>query len=331
MMKRIPYLGAYAILALVIMLAADGCRPRHKSNGTQAGSSNPARDAAASQPDIPTPADAPSVGEPIEHAADEPAPPLQLAVELEYDEVFVGDFVTVRIGIDSPQADRRFEEEMIARQTTSGPDGRRGATLHADRPAIEPRWAEAVGLTIYRIAADGSRTPVSNDGPAWKRLTAAAEDPMAAAIRQWVIAPTAELTPGAYVVAATLDPQGLTVPGPLSNDKLEAEMAFTVRQPADKREEAIHAERLALAYRTAGKPDEVRKFAQQALAADPESRTPQRVQLMIALGNVCVAQGDFKAALEVYRKLVQLPLPLELMELVKQRLDVLGKVSKADR
>ena len=185
-MKRITYLGAYAILALVIMLAADGCRPRHKSNGTQAGSSNPAREAAVSQPDIPTPApaDAPSAGEPIEHAADEPAPPLQLAVELECDDVFVGDFVTVRIGIDCPQADRRLEQEMIARRTAAGPDDRRAAMLHADRPAIEPRWAEAVGLTLYRIAADGSRTPVTNNGQASMVLTAAAEEPVAAAIRQ---------------------------------------------------------------------------------------------------------------------------------------------------
>jgi len=319
-----PMRGLALILALIGASATAGCDERSNGSNAPADSAPTMRSASGAgsltrpaQPRGRVTQSGPAGDEPqattrptIERADSAFTPAaLQLTVELGWDNPYVGEALPVRIYLSSPRADALVDAAGA------------GSTRPAESPlsSISADWPAAVRFELFGVN-DGQVRPAGVELN-WSKLRLPALRAIVGnPVAEWEIPASANLAEGEFVLRATWAEK--------SEPSLAAEIRFRIAKPQNDQETAEHAERMALAAYGQHRFADARRFAEQAVKADPQSTTPQRIQMLLAQADACLAMDDFKAGLDICRAMLKMPLDERLAADLRQKVKVLEKLAK---
>jgi hypothetical protein len=243
----------------------------------------------------------------IERAEPAPPPPaLQLAIELGWDNPYPGEPLPVRLYLSSPRADALIDAAKA------------GTTRPAESPLsnVSADWPAAVRFELFRVNDDQLRpAEVALD---WSKLRLPAFRAIPGnRVAEWEIPASANLAEGQFVLRATW--AGQNGPG------LAAEALFSLAKPQNDQENAEHAERMSLEAYGQNRFAEARRWAEEAVKVDRQSTTPQRIRMLLAQADACLAMDDFKAGLDIYRAMLKMPLDERLAAELSWKVKVLEK------
>jgi hypothetical protein len=244
----------------------------------------------------------------IERAEPTPMPPaLQLAIELGWDNPYPGEPLPVRLYLSSPRADALIDAANA------------GTTRPAESPLsnVIADWPAAVRFELFRVNDDQLRPAgVALD---WSKLRLPAFRAIPGnRVADWEIPASANLAEGQFMLRATwADTNG---------PELAAEARFSLAKPQNDQENAEHAERMALEAYGQNRFAEARRWAEEAVKADRQSTTPQRIRMLLAQADACLAMDDLKAGLEIYRAMLKMPLDERLAAELSWKVKVLEKL-----
>jgi len=240
----------------------------------------------------------------------EPAPPLaalQLNIELGTDHPYVGEPLAVRIYLASPLAESLQDE----------PAGHPRSSTAGDSPLAKVAKDWPAGLHIELFDLPAGQPGAAGAALDWSKLRLAGPAAICGnPFGDWEIPISANLTEGDYSLRVTASDKNLVGDGP----ELSAEVGFHVGLPHDDPQIAEHTERLALLAYRQGRFAQARQLAEQAVKADPDSTTPQRIEMLLAQADGCLAMDDFQAGLDVCRTILNMALDDRLAA------DLTGKV-----
>jgi hypothetical protein len=228
-----------------------------------------------------------------------PPPALRLTIELGWDNPYVGEPLPIRLYLSSPRADASINAD--------------GGQLSSTTPAKSPLatvgsdWPSAVRFALYQVNDAQLRPAVAELD--WPKLRA----PDRAAFRgnplaDWEIPGSAALPAGEYLLRVTWDGRKSIETRSPEGSELSSEVRFAIAAPQSDQERAEHGERMALLAYREGRFAETRRLAEDAVKADRQSTTQQRVQMLLAQADACLAMDDFKSGLDVYRSILKMPL-----------------------
>ncbi len=326
-------------LALGLLLAGPGCRSRQSGQGGGSEGETASPGPTTAPAEATTRGAAPGgdaagqIGDlspaPIEYLAAEPVvPPLALRVEVRGQPVFVDEplLLTVRLAFPLAERDHDRARRQAERVSASRPEaaGRQAAAL--DLPAAPAGWPGRVTFALFRL--DGEQRQPAGE-PTWAEFLAKPAEPGAdQPSADWLVPPESlKLAAGSYVLTARWAGKGLVQDDWLAADgTLSAETAFGLRPVEGQADQASHAERLALLAYRQGRFAEVRRFAGQARQAVADSATPQRLRMLLAEADACLALDDLEAAKGIYRDLLAKLAPDdELAESLNKRLSAIDQ------
>jgi hypothetical protein len=256
---------------------------------------------------------------------------LALGVELADQPLFVDEPLQVRVRLEYPRSDRDQAQAHRQAERVEEHPAPKADRSPVDQPAAPADWAGRLSFALFRVVGE-KREPVAGQVK-WSdcRITPADAEPTSP-VGDWLVpADSAKLPAGDYVLTVRWAGKGLVADNWLADDGgLSAEATFQIKPAETAYEKASHAERLTLAAYRAGKFAEVRKLAQQAVAAVGTSTSPQRLRMLLAQADACLAMDDLPAAKAIYEGLVgKMTQDDELSASLKRRLVMIDKAAAA--
>lgn len=251
---------------------------------------------------------------------DAPLPLVELAGELDSDELFEGDPLTVNLHLRNPR--------LLEKQALDSESDKPSALSEDVGPAMFPAdWAHDARVTLERTEKD-RRIGIFSDVPATDFVATGNGLSLRGAASTRLVVPNdkARLIVGAYVLSVTCSSARF---GSQTGDlpkALSCRLEFNVVPSTNPPQRATHAARLARLAHQQKKFEEATRLSRQALDVN-EGLTPLCVEQHLILADSLIGLGKFDDAMAAYDALIAAAeKSADVREIAKNRKELLARL-----